>query len=158
MTWEVPVEVTESPIHGMGVFAKEAIKAGTKVWSFDRSMYCCEPEELHLYDDENRRKALLGGYLHIPTEKFIWYEDGMQYVNHAEGMAANIGTPEWLPLDQDCCVATRDIQPGEEFFEDYGFWTIFNLPQNHWLRLMYLQDCPQHYFFMQSLADVRRAA
>ncbi len=158
MTWEVCVEFRPSTVHGMGAFAKEPIKAGTKVWGFDESMYACDAQELHLYDGGTLQEALLAGYLHEPTEKFIWYRDGMQFVNHAEGMLANIATPEWLPLNQDCVVATRDIDAGEEFFEDYGFWNIFNLPPNHWLRLMYLQNCPQHYHFMQSLVEVRRAA
>ena len=158
MTWQVPIDVDQSPIHGTGVFARAPIKAGTTVWKFDRSMNVCDRDELATYDGETRREALLGGYLHEPTQKFIWYRDGMQFVNHADGHFANIATPEWLPLDEDCVVATRNIEVGEELFEDYGFWTIFNLPQNHWLRLMYLQHCPQHYMFMQSLADVRVAA
>lgn len=158
MTWEVSVDLTESPIHGMGVFAKSKIYKGDKVWSFDSSMHACDPEELYLYSSDTLNQALLGGYLHIPSSKFIWYTDGMQFINHADGALANIGTPEWLPLEEDCCVATRDIEPGEELFEDYGFWTIFNLPANHWLRLLYLEHCPQHYHFMSSLADVRRAA
>lgn len=158
MSWEVPIEIASSPVHGTGVFAKRPIKAGTTVWKFDRSMHVCTPQDLREYDKATLETALLGGYLHDPTQKFIWYTDGQQYVNHASGFYANIATPEWLPLDQDCVVATRDISAGEELFEDYGFWNIFNLEPNHWLRLLYLQNCPDHYFFMQSLADERIAA
>lgn len=158
MTWQVPIEVTSSPIHGTGVFASRRIKAGTTVWRFDRSMYVCEQSDLLTYDESTRRDALLAGYLHEPTQKFIWYKDGMQFVNHAEGFHSNISTPEWLPLDEDCVVATRDIKPGEELFEDYGFWNIFNLPTDHWLRALYMQFCPQHYMFMESLADTQIAA
>lgn len=158
MTWQVPIDINTSPIHGTGVFAKNRIKAGTTVWRFDRSMHVCDEMDLRSYDKRTRQDALLAGYLHEPTQKFIWYTDGMQFVNHAEGRLANISTPEWLPLDEDCVVATHDILPGEELFEDYGFWNIFNLPRNHWLRLLYLQSCPQHYMFMQSLAETRVAA
>ena len=158
MTWEVDIRIGTSPTHGTGIFAQQFIPAGTRVWSFDDSMYVCTADELKAYDSETLRKALLAGYLHEPTERFIWYQDGMQFVNHAEGAAANIGTGDWRPLEDDGCIATRDIEAGEEIFEDYGFWTIFNLPANHWLRLLYLEFCPQHYYFMQSLSEVRKAA
>lgn len=158
MTWQVPVEITPSPVHGTGVFTQKPVSRGDVVWRFDRSMHVCTEQELRGYDKATLEVALLGGYLHEPTQKFIWYSDGMQFVNHAEGSLANIATPEWRPLDEDCVVATRDIAPGEELFEDYGFWNIFNLPVNHWLRLMYLRSCPQHYHFMQDIAETRIAA
>lgn len=158
MTWEVPIEIASSPVHGTGVFTQDRVKAGETVWRFDRSMFVCDPEQLQSYTPKTLETALLGGYLHEPTQKFVWYTDGMQFVNHAEGRLANVTTPEWRPLDEDCVVATRDIEAGEELFEDYGFWTIFNLPRNHWLRLLYLENCPQHYFIMQSLAETRVAA
>lgn len=163
MTWEVPIEIAQSPAHGTGVFAKTKILAGTTVWRFDRSMPVCQPEDLRRYETETLRKALLAGYLHEPTQKFIWYQDGMQFVNHAKGDGANIATGDWRPLDDDSVFATRDINPGEELFEDYSFWNIFNLAPHHWLRKLYLEFCPQHYFFMQSLSEkvheeVREAA
>ena len=158
MSWEVPVEIAPSPTHGTGVFAKEEIAPGTLVWKFDHSMHVCDHEDMQTYDRPTLEKALLGGFYHMPSGKFVWYRDGMDFVNHADGPYANIAAKSWTPLDQDANYATRTIQRGEELFEDYGFWSIFNLPPNHWIRMMYLQHCPQHYHFMQSLEPMREAA
>ena len=158
MTWEVPVEVAESPIHGTGVFARTWIPKGTLVWKFDPTMVVCERDDIVSYDKVTRDKALLGGFFHEPSGKFVWYEDGMDYVNHADTPFANIAAKGWTPLEQDANYATRDIAPGEELFEDYSFWTIFNLAPDHWLRELYLRYCPQHYFFLQSLGEIREAA
>lgn len=158
MTWEVAVEFRGSPTHGMGVFACERVKKGSIVWTVDQSMHVCKQEELQQYKPDILRAALLAGYLHEPSQRFVWYTDGMQFVNHAPGLQANIGTPEWLPLYEDHVIATRDIEPGAELFEDYGFWNIFNLPREHWLRLLYRDACPQHYDFMRSLVEERVAA
>lgn len=158
MAWEVPVEFEKSTIHGIGVFAKQLVKKGSVIWRVDPSMYICHQTDLRKYDTDTLHTALLSGYLHYQTEKFIWFRDGMQFMNHAPGRMANIFTPDHDDLFDDCVVASRDIMPGEELFEDYGYWNIFNLPQNHWLRLLYLQNCPEHYAFMQHLADERVAA
>lgn len=158
MSWCCDVEFKPSTVHGMGVFARETIKQGTTVWQFDDTMNVSDLNDLERLEKDRLEMALLGGYLHEPTSKFIWYEDGMQFVNHAEGTFANITTPEWLPLSEDKVVACRDIQKGEELFEDYGFWTIFNLHPDHWLRQLYYKACPGHYFFMQGLTIDRKAA
>lgn len=158
MSWEVPVDIAQSSTHGMGVYAKTAIPAGTRVWRFDHSMILCGPEELRAYDEDTLSLALLSGYLHQPTGKFLWFKDGMQFLNHGDQGIANIGSLDWMPLEEECCVALRDIAPGEELREDYGMWSIFNLPENHWLRLLYLEHRPDHYHFMRMLAEERIAA
>jgi len=158
MSWKVKIDVKPSGVHGTGVFSEEFIPAGTVVWQFDGSMHAVEVGRLLELDRETLYRALLAGYLHEPTGKFVWYSDGMQFVNHAQGSLANIATPEWTPLDEDRCIATRDIQPGEELFEDYGFWAIFNLDPGHPLLGIYRRYCPEHYDFMLSLGEVRKAA
>jgi len=158
MSWKVNVEMKPSTTHGTGVFATAPIRKGDLVWQFDNSMHACECGELLKLDRETLYRALLAGYLHEPSGKFIWYTDGMQFVNHADGDAANIATPEWLPLHEDKCIATRDIAPGEELFEDYGFWAIFNLDPGHLLLDIYRTHCPEHYNFMLALSQYREAA
>ena len=158
MTWEVPVEFRGSSVHGMGVFACDAIKKGSIVWRVDRSMHICDKGDLQEYAPDTLHTALLSGYLHYQTEKFVWFTDGMQFMNHKPGILANVFTPDHDGLDEDCIIASRDIQPGDELYEDYGHWNVFNLPRDHWLRLLYLQSCPDHYMFMQHLAEERVAA
>jgi SET domain-containing protein len=158
MGWNVDVEFRPSTIHGTGAFAKQKIKAGTKVWSFDKSMQVCDLPKLAALTPERLAFALHGGYLHHPSGKFIWYDDGMQFVNHAFGNDSNIGITEWTPLEEDNCTALRDIEAGEELLEDYSFWSITQLPREHWLCKLYADFCPHHYDFLMSLSRVRVAA
>lgn len=158
MSWQVAVDFRPSPVHGTGVFAREPIKAGTKVWTFDREMQVCGLADLAALPQDRLQFALHGGYYHALARKFVWYEDGMQFVNHAEPGRDNIGIREWTPLEDDNCTALRDIEPGEELLEDYQFWSIFNLPAEHWLRGLYRDFCPHHHDFLLSLHEKRKAA
>lgn len=160
MGWLKKVTFKPSSIHGTGAFAGEFIERGEKVWCFDDSMHVCGPAELGGLDPETLEFALHGGYYHEPARKFVWYEDGMQYVNHADPPIANIGITEWTPLEQDHCKALRDIEPGEELLEDYEFWSVVNLPANHWLHHFYMDFCLSHYDFLafiHSRRNLRRS-
>ena len=155
MGWIKSVEFRRSRIHGMGVFAAEPIAAGEKVWRFDESMNVCGPGELGGLSPDRLAFALHGGYFHAPEQKFVWYEDGMEYVNHADPPSANIGIRHWTPLREDNCTALRDIEPGEELLEDYEFWSIFNLPVDHWARMLCRDFCRHHYDFLLQLHYAR---
>ena len=158
MSWLVNVDFRESPIHGTGAFAAESIKQGTKVWSIDSSMKIVGPAELGALSDRELHFALYGGYFHHPSRRFVYYDDGMQFVNHAGSDRANIGITEWTPLMEDNCTALRDIEAGEELLEDYTFWSVLELDGDHWLTDLYQDFCPEHYDFLLSLAKERRAA
>ena len=158
MSWLVNVEFRPSSIHGMGAFAGSRISAGTKVWTFDPGMQVCDKTDLMALGPDRLKFALHGGYLHHPSGKFVWYEDGMQYVNHADGVEANIGILSWTPLEEDHCTALRDIEPGEELFEDYSFWSICSLRRGHWLHSLYRRFCPDHYAFLNTLEATRQAS
>lgn len=140
----------------MGAFALEPIGKGTKVWTVDLGMKFVGPAELGGLPPEELRFALHGGYLHMPSQKFVYYADGMEYVNHADGSAANIGITEWTPLMEDNCTALRNIEPGEELLEDYTFWSILHLCHDHWLVDLYRDFCPEHYAFLLAI-EQRRA-
>lgn len=109
----VPTYLNKSEIHGFGVFAKDFIPEGSKVWEFNPTFDITFTEqqfealpaatraeiEIHLYQPEP------GGLL--------YYESTMgKYMNHSR--APNVDFSEvgagW---------ATRDIQPGEELTCDY---------------------------------------
>ena len=135
----------------MGVFALEPIWRGTKVWMVDPSMKIVDSAQLAALSADELRFALHGGYLHFPSQRFVYYNDGMEYVNHASGPAANIGIREWTPLMDDNCTALRDIAVGEELLEDYTFWSILNLRRDHWLIDLYREACPEHYAFLKRI-------
>lgn len=158
MAWKVDVEFRTSSVHGMGIFALNAIAAGTRVWQVDDTMHFCDRKALLALGRQKIRFALHGGYLHKPSGKFLWYQDGMQYMNHAFTPEANVGLGIWPPLMEDHTVALRDIAPGEELFEDYTFWSDGGVEQGHWLRNLYEQYHPEHLAFLNSLEPVPVAA
>lgn len=151
MVWNVNVAFVESPIHGMGVFARERIPAGTKIWQFDRSMHVNNRHTLALLAPETISFALLGGYVHRPSGRFLWYEDGMEFMNHGRVGRANVGLHYWPKLEDDHIVALRDIEAGEEMLENYGSCLSAGLGRDHWLRPFYLDHCPGHYAFLLHL-------
>jgi SET domain-containing protein len=160
VSWLTKVAFGKSHVHGMGVFALEPIRRGTKVWTVDPSMKFARAEHLCSLPADELRFALHGGYFHFPSERFVYYNDGMEYVNHAPAPIANIGIGEWTPLMEDNCSALRDIDVGEELLEDYTFWSILNLRRKHWLTDLYREFCPDHYFFLVEIGkeQVRKTA
>jgi hypothetical protein len=121
-------------------------------------MHVCDRDAMHALSPRKLRFALHGGYYHKPSGLFLWYTDGMQYMNHAATPMANIGLSTWPPLANDHTVALRDIEAGEELFEDYTFWANGGLSADHWLYPLYRDHCPEHYDFLCSLEAVRLAA
>ncbi len=152
MGWKVDVEFKMSSVHGMGVFARRVIKSGTRVWQYDSSMQVCDSKTLPKLPPHEITYALHAGYLHEPSGKFLYYTDGMQFLNHGGDSTANVGLNYWPNrLRDDHLIALRDIQPGEELLEDYTFCLGGGLGQNHWMRPLYLRYCPWHYEFLLSL-------
>ena len=158
MSWLVGVEFKSSPIEGMGIFSKKEIKSGTKLWKFDESMKVSDAKSLSRLDPDRLAFALHGGYLHGPSNKFLWYTDGMQFMNHAPGGLANVGLGYWPALRDDHCVALRDIAEGEELFEDYTFWANEGLEPRHWLFPFYMSHGLRHYQFLMDLVSEPVAA
>lgn len=156
MGWLVPYTVQPSKIHGLGIFATRRIRAGEKVWQFSSDMRAFGPVELGMMDHAALVEALRIGYFHQPSDRFVWYDDDMKFVNHADPPHANIGTIRWTSLEEDHSTALRDIDAGEELVEDYEFFSIFNLPSGHWIRDMYSDFCPSHYEFLYDIQARRR--
>lgn len=156
--WQVPVEFRRSHVHGTGVFTGRAIAAGTRVWQVDESMHVCDGPGLATLRPAELRFALHGGYLHGPSGRFLWYRDGMQFMNHRAAPDANVGLGTWPPLCDDHCVALRDIEAGEELFEDYTFWCGDGVRPEHWLHGLYAEHCPEHFAFLEQLGTFRAAA
>jgi hypothetical protein len=159
LSWLVDVEFKRSSVEGTGVFASSAITAGSKVWQYDRSMRICSKLQLALLPPGELRFALHAGYLHKPSGKFLYYRDGMEYMNHAFGSMANVGSSSWPErVEEDHTVALRDIEAGEELLEDYTFCLDGGLAPDHWMRPLYLAHNPEHYSFLLGLHEFAQAA
>ena len=153
MSWLVPITIKNSPLHGRGVFADENIAKGTVIWTWDDSMHAHTKDQLLALDSQTLHHALHGGCLHLPTQTLVWYNDGMECMNHAPGDLANIITPSWGDVAADSVVATRDISAGEELLEDYGHWVRIGMNKSHWLIELYREFCPEHADFMISILN-----
>lgn len=151
MVWHVGVEVRGSRVHGRGLFATEHIPAGTKIWQFDDAMHVNTPTSLARLAPRTIKFALHAGYLHEPSGLFLWYRDGMEFMNHGDTPQANVGLHYWPKLPDDHVVALRDIEPGEELCEDYRGCLRGGLDPDHWLRPIYLAHNPEHYHFLLAL-------
>ena len=158
MGWNVAVKFRPSARHGTGVFAARNIKAGTRVWEFDSSMLTLERRTMETLEPGILSQALLGGYLHEPTQIFIWYSDGMQFINHGPAGEANVGLDYWPAVEEDHIVALRDISAGEELLEDYGMCLRAGLAPGHWMQSLYLRFCPDHYAFLLATAAADQEA
>lgn len=158
MGWNVGIEIKRSTVHGRGVFATEHIPAGTKVWQVDAAMPVCTSDTLPRLRPRVLAEALYGGYLHEPSGLFLWYKDGMEFMNHADAGRANVGLHYWPKLQDDHCVALRDIEPGEELREDYRICLRAGLAPDHWMAPLYRSFCPRHYGFLLGLFASPEAA
>jgi hypothetical protein len=103
----------KSPIHGFGVFAKDFIPKGSKVWEFNPIF------DVRLTEEEFERlpasaKAEIEHHLYQPDQGgVLYYESTMgKYMNHSRDPNVDFS-------DVGVGWATRDIQPGEELTCDY---------------------------------------
>ncbi len=109
----VPTYLEKSPVHGFGVFAKELIKKGTKVWEFNPIF------DVRFTDAEFERlppsvKAEIEHHLYQPEQGgVLYYESTMgRYMNHSREPNVDFS-------DVGVGWATRDIKPGDELTCDY---------------------------------------
>ncbi len=108
----VQTELRNSSVHGFGVFAREFIPAGTRVWEyldgFDRRM---SPEFVASLPEVARQTVL--HYCAFWKGAYGTSADNSRFLNHSF-------TPNLRSFEEpDCDVALRDIQIGEELTEDY---------------------------------------
>jgi hypothetical protein len=116
----IAVEVRASAIHGLGVFAGEAVAKGQTVWQFDPGMDRKHPAEwLQRQPAHVRRFMALYGVLSLDRRHYYIAGDQTLYINHSA--APNlVPRPEILVNDEEVVVAARDIAVGAELTIDYG--------------------------------------
>jgi len=143
--FQFPFVVRETPGKGLGVFAEEAIKQGSIVWRHVRDQYVVhdEPAFKALIADMSRADVIyelthVFGHEDFPGVMIRVIDEGV-LVNHSSN--ANLITNNTVPpqqvLDETspayvcdvteallyeryALVATRDIEKGEEFTNDYN--------------------------------------
>jgi uncharacterized protein len=103
--------VDKSAIHGLGVFAAEFIRKGTKIWrfveGFDRAY---SPKEFARLPKPAR--DFLKDYGYRVDGEILFTVDNDHYINHSD--APN------TYLKSGYAIARRNIRKGEEITNDYG--------------------------------------
>ncbi|HEY0948032.1 MAG TPA: SET domain-containing protein-lysine N-methyltransferase [Candidatus Paceibacterota bacterium] len=102
------LSVLESPIHGYGVFTRQALKRGQFIAELRGSRVYYEPT---IYGQSNR----YGDWIGIGKNTWIDPIDEFQYLNHSCAPTAGLKGSRKLRL-----YALRDIAAGEEITIDYS--------------------------------------
>jgi len=127
--FQVAYEVKESP-YGFGLFAGEFVAKGTLIWKYDSGVNVRTYKNL---DDINVRLAELS----VEEQEFFMshvylfdgvmneiLDDGKMW-NHSESPNTGSGSGDDPNADWYSSYAIRDIQAGEELFDDYGCYEYF---------------------------------
>jgi uncharacterized protein len=105
--------IEKSPVHGIGVFAKEFIAKGAKVWEFHPIFDLkIEREQFEQLSDAAKEEIEIHMYEPDPGGPFYYETTSGKYMNHARDPNVDF-------TDVGFGFATRDIQPGEELTCDY---------------------------------------
>lgn len=111
----VHTELKPSPIHGIGVFLTEAVKAGQLIWRFDsRIDRVFSDAELHEMPDALQRYLRTYSTLHEPMKLWVLCGDNGRHFNHSdEPTTRSLG----IAFGDD--VAATDLAAGTELTSDY---------------------------------------
>ena len=102
-----------SPEIGLGVVATKLIPKGTITWAFDSLDQIIAPPTLAQMDP--LRKAFLEKYCYRDHHgDYVLCGDHSRFVNHSFRSSC-------ISTAYNCELAVRDILPGEELTDDYGY-------------------------------------
>ncbi len=109
----VPTYLDKSPIHGIGIFARDFIPKGTRVWQFTPDFDQVFSEEaLAALPEVQREPILFYGYIEPGIEGTVLCCDNARHFNFAED--PNCGSGDHVFLGYISTYALRDIAAGEE--------------------------------------------
>src|ERR1700687_692026 len=106
----VPVKVNRSLIHGIGIFASQAIAANMRIWSFTPGFDLdLDPSALEQQPPHFRETMLHSGYIDTRRHRFILCCDDYRFINHSDTPNVRVDPrKEIYGVD----FAARDIQAG----------------------------------------------
>jgi len=111
----VKTKIGQSKIEGIGLFADEPIKAGTKVWGFEPKLdLVLSKQEIRKLSPPAQQQFYRYAYLDKVRNKYLLCGDDGRFFNHSD-------TPNCDETkDNDSTYAIRDIGMGEELTINYG--------------------------------------
>ncbi len=109
--------LAKSRIHGIGVFAREKIPKGTKIWKFIPGLDVKIGKEiLGKLPQPAREQIIHYSYINKVTGEYVLPADNDRFTNHSENPnTTNIG----FGADEGETYAARDIEEGEEITTNY---------------------------------------
>jgi SET domain-containing protein len=111
----VETELRASPIHGIGVFVAQPVKAGDLIWRFDsRIDRVFADDELNEMPEQLQHFLRTYSTLHAGLRLWVLCGDNGRHFNHSD-------TPNTrsLGIAFGDDVAAEDIEPGSELTSDY---------------------------------------
>ncbi|MFI4987824.1 MAG: SET domain-containing protein [Alphaproteobacteria bacterium] len=116
----IAVEVRPSAIHGLGVYACEAVPCGRIVWQFDAGMDRRHPVSWLDGQPEHVRAFIATyGVLSLDKQHVYIAGDHTLFINHSP--TPNLAPRDDLLVNGDgVVVAARDIAAGEELTVNYA--------------------------------------
>lgn len=111
----VRTELRPSPIHGLGVFLLEPVRAGQLVWKFDsRIDRVYAPDEVGGLPDHVQQYLKTYSTWHAGVGLWVLCGDNGRYFNHADDPST---VSDGISFGVDAAV--RDLAAGEELTSDY---------------------------------------
>ena len=110
-----------SSIHGVGLFATELIPKGTRVWEFTEGFdLVLTKEESGKLSRAAQEQFFNYAYLSKKSGKYVLCSDDARFFNHQIPANVTCRVPDGSNITEALeCVATRDIQTGEELTNNY---------------------------------------
>ena len=111
-----------SKIHGIGLFAEEAIKQGQPVWKFNDTFdLVLSKDQVELLSEAAKEQFFNYAYISKRTHKYILCSDDSRFFNHQDNSNTVCFVPENDTHDESLiCIATRNIKIGEELTNNYA--------------------------------------
>lgn len=121
---------------GYGVVAKKLIKEGTITWAMDQLDREFTPAQIESMDEVYRDVLMTYTFRNRKGNHIFCWDHG-RYVNHSFN-------PNCMATAYNFEIAIRDIQPGEQLTNDYGYLNIIEefrpYPENAVREVVYPDD------------------
>jgi hypothetical protein len=111
----VKTKIKQSKIEGIGLFADELIKSGTKVWGFEPKLdIVLSKEEIGKLSSAAQEQFYRYAYLDKVRNKYLLCGDDARFFNHSDKPNCD------ETKENDSTFALRNIDVGEELTINYG--------------------------------------
>ena len=119
----VPTYLSQSHIHGTGVYTPQPIKKGTVLWEFHEGVdWHIAPEDLAQFPEPYQSRFRMYCF-RVPEGHYVFCGDNAKFMNHSD-------TPNCDDPAGAYTVANRDIETGEELTSDYRTFDLDSAEQD----------------------------